>query len=251
MLNIPKYTPDLAELPEAIDGILPISEIFYSLQGEGRFAGQPAIFVRLMYCNLGCAWCDTRYTWDKKKLDVAKNLKIVEIVEQAKLLVKASDRSQVHVVITGGEPLLHQQALGGLIEGLRASNFEFIEIETNGTIAPSAKLLEQISWWNCSPKLSNSGVSRDKYFVVSAIEALLSTEKVDFKFVVSCPEDFEEIEEIFLPYIPRERIILMAEGMSDSKQISAMPWLLNFCKQNAVRYSPRLQVLTFGGIRGV
>src|SRR5436190_13346424 len=111
MLNIPIYKPNLAPVSNRPSDTLSVSEIFYSVQGEGRFAGHPAVFVRLMYCNLGCAWCDTRYTWDSRKLDDAKNFGVSELSDLVCSLVPKESRSLVHVVITGGEPLLHTQSL--------------------------------------------------------------------------------------------------------------------------------------------
>lgn len=111
-----------------------INEIFYSLQGEGHFAGTPAVFIRFSGCNLKCSFCDTdhsRYT------DMTEE----EIVNEA---CKYPAR---HVVITGGEPLL--QITPSLTDKLHDAGF-FIQMETNGTrVLPDGC---QVDWITCSPK---------------------------------------------------------------------------------------------------
>ena len=64
-----KHNPNLADHTYPDNVKLPVSEIFYSIQGEGKWIGTPAVFVRFCFCNLGCDWCDSDYTWDKKKIN--------------------------------------------------------------------------------------------------------------------------------------------------------------------------------------
>ena len=111
-----------------------INEIFYSLQGEGKFTGTPAVFIRFSGCNLKCSFCDTNHShYD-------------EMDEEA-IVAEAKKFPARHVVITGGEPTL--QITSSLIRKLHAEGF-FVQIETNGT-----HLLEEncnIDWITCSPK---------------------------------------------------------------------------------------------------
>src|ERR1043166_2570404 len=74
-----------------------ISEIFYSIQGEGMLAGVPSVFIRTAGCNLRCTWCDTPYTsWEPQ----GENMPLHEIVNVATAYPAA------HVVVTGGEPMI-------------------------------------------------------------------------------------------------------------------------------------------------
>lgn len=109
-----------------------VNEIFYSLQGEGRFTGTPAVFLRLSGCNLTCSFCDTQHL---EHVDMSEE----EIVETVKAFPAR------HIVITGGEPTL--QLTDSLIDKLHEEGF-FVQIETNGTRHVSAG----IDWVTCSPK---------------------------------------------------------------------------------------------------
>lgn len=111
-----------------------VNEIFYSIQGEGRFTGTPAIFIRLAGCNLRCDFCDTEH-------QPYKDLTEAEIVRQI------ANFPASHVVITGGEPMLWLTL--SLIDRLHRKG-KFIQVETNGTI-PIKDILP-IDWITCSPK---------------------------------------------------------------------------------------------------
>lgn len=115
-----------------ITKVYQVSEIFYSIQGEGLNTGTPAVFIRMAGCNLSCPWCDTdhriRHCLSKK-----------QIVSEVKRVLYEKEVTHVPmVVITGGEPMLQYDSL--LHEALKASNKATrIAVETNGTIdIPSA-----------------------------------------------------------------------------------------------------------------
>ena len=113
-----------------------VNEIFYTLQGEGRFTGTPAVFLRFSGCNLACGFCDTEFTeYSLLSLD--------RIVEQVCIFPSR------HIVITGGEPLL--QLTESLATALHEKGF-FIQIETNGTLRLNGSLPELVDWVTCSPK---------------------------------------------------------------------------------------------------
>ena len=101
----------------------PIVEHFYSLQGEGANAGKPAYFLRLSGCNVQCVFCDSKNSWDSRN---AQEMALEDIVD----LVKKADAK--NVVITGGEPLLHD--LTELCNALRTHipNVN-LWLETSGT----------------------------------------------------------------------------------------------------------------------
>ena len=246
-----RYLPSLVETVRDPQGRLPVVEIFSSIQGEGRWAGYPAIFIRLAYCNLGCVWCDTRFTWDKDKIDHGTLLQIDEIVATVEAVTpRNSDRSNLHIVLTGGEPMLHQEILAHLISALKESGFEYFEIETNGTIVPNGDLTRLISWWNCSPKLSNNGLSADENLNNEAISAILQTKKADFKFVIRKREDIDELLATFGLHVSADRIMLMAEGSTLAAQAAALPVVIEACREFGFRFSPRLHIMAWGNQRG-
>jgi 7-carboxy-7-deazaguanine synthase len=100
-----------------------VDEIFYSIQTEGVFAGRPAVFVRLLGCNLSCSFCDTPQ--DEKKAVKMSAKKIVKRVIEL-------NKNRGLVVITGGEPLLHN--LVALIDRLKSKGY-YIQLETNGSVS--------------------------------------------------------------------------------------------------------------------
>ena len=97
-----------------------INEIFYSIQGEGRWTGLPNIFIRTTWCNLRCSYCDTKYAYFE-----GKELSIKDIIE------KISKYPYKHLCITGGEPLL-QKEITNLIDEILKLNYN-ICVETNGS----------------------------------------------------------------------------------------------------------------------
>jgi len=100
-----------------------ISEIFYSIQGEGILAGVPSVFVRTSGCNLRCTWCDTPYaSWRP----IGDDLPIDAILADVRL------RRATHVVVTGGEPMI-QDEIVRLTERLKELGMH-ITIETAGTV---------------------------------------------------------------------------------------------------------------------
>ena len=100
-------------------------EIFHSIQGEGASQGATCVFLSLAGCNLACSWCDTAYSWDGTSPVVKLSPE-----EAATAVLRYPCR---RLVLTGGEPLVQQKALPGL---LRLLPKHFVEMETNGTILP-------------------------------------------------------------------------------------------------------------------
>ncbi len=99
-----------------------ITEIFRSLQGEGKNQGKPCLFIRLAGCNLNCAWCDTKYSREG-----GITMSLDSVLEQVWRV------NPPYVCITGGEPLVQADALEPLLASLHKQGTE-IDIETNGTI---------------------------------------------------------------------------------------------------------------------
>ncbi len=100
---------------------LPLVEDFYTIQGEGFHTGKPAYFIRLGGCDVGCAWCDAKYTWNPRLYPPTD---IDVVVERAVACAAQS------IVITGGEPLMYP--LGALTAKLRGRGLK-IFLETSGS----------------------------------------------------------------------------------------------------------------------
>lgn len=115
---------------------LPLVEEFFTLQGEGYHTGKAAYFIRLGGCDVGCSWCDTRFSWDQG---------LFPLVETSVIVQHVIDSGADSVVVTGGEPLMWN--LDTLCKKLKDSNISTY-IETSGS-----QLLSGLWDWIClSPK---------------------------------------------------------------------------------------------------
>ncbi len=225
-----------------------VSEIFYSIQGEGSLVGVPSVFVRTSGCNLRCTWCDTPYTsWNPGGQD----LRLDEILDQVGAFRAA------HVVVTGGEPMIAPHVVA-LTERLRVSGLH-ITIETAGTVyAPVACDLMSIS-----PKLANSTPTEREggrwaaqherlRFQPEILRQLTANYPFQLKFVVSSPSDIAEIETIREAcHANPAQVILMPEGVSRDTLRERALWIAEICKETGYRLSPRLHVDLWGDRRGV
>lgn len=229
--------------------MLPISEIFYSIQGEGINLGRPSIFIRLYYCNLYCSWCDTKYTWEnqanaKEGIDYV-NMSVEQILEAI------SKYECKNVVITGGEPLLNQSRLIGLLKVLKEKGY-YTEIETNGTIIPKEELIKFVDLFTVSPKLSNSGVKFEQRIRYDALKVFSSLPNSVFKIVIQNKEDIKEVLELVEEIkIDNSKVLLMPEGRSKEVLDERTSWLVEECKKYGFRYTPRLHIMIWGNRRGV
>lgn len=124
-----------------MQNMYPVMESFYTLQGEGFHAGKAAYFIRLGGCDVGCHWCDVKESWDAAK---HPKLSTNEIVEKV-LTASTNNTIKPIIVITGGEPLLHN--LYNLTDALQQKGFE-TNIETSG----SSPLTGYFNWICLSPK---------------------------------------------------------------------------------------------------
>lgn len=214
-----------------------IAECFFSIQGEGFSAGAPAVFIRLQGCSVGCRWCDTKYSWDPAG---------GQEVSGDALVAEAVAFPCRRVVITGGEPL-ESSLFVPLVEALKARGFT-IEVETSGTLPPPPVPVDQ---WNVSVKLENSGVPEARRINPVAIRAFLSV-GAWWKFVVVDQRDVAEVLRLAERFaLPRERILLMPEGIRREEILERSLWVIDECRRLGFRYSPRLHILLWGAKRGV
>jgi organic radical activating enzyme len=231
---------------------LSVSECFYSIQGEGQTMGIPAVFLRLGGCNLLCEsanWrCDTIEVWRKSKSIEFHNVFDNEMLQAL--------MNGAHLVITGGEPLMHQVHIINFIEWFQ-EEYKFIptlEIETNGTIIANDQLNNYVDYWNVSPKLSTAGEQNSEELRINKV-ALQSfnnfSRNVIFKFVISCEDDLVEMKLKFECHINPHNIVLMPAGSSQSELETTRQMVAQMCKDNHYRYSERLHVVIWNLKTGV
>lgn len=211
-------------------------EIFYSLQGEGASMGTPTLFLRLAGCNLTCTWCDTAYSW--------KQTNAIELTAPQLKDIFAESQCH-HLVITGGEPLLQEEEILAILPFLEDW---YIEIESNGTICPSAELLERVNQWNISPKLFHSGNSSSKAICPEILQIFSKTYKAWFKFVVNHKSQWSEIEAL---HLPKKQIILMPQAKTKEELDLLRPLVAKLCLQHQVRLGERLHLTLWGTKKGV
>ena len=216
-----------------------IAEIFFSIQGEGPTAGLPAVFVRLQGCSVGCAWCDTKYSWDPGAGRVADLDALVE---------EAAAHGCRRAVLTGGEPIESALFLP-LCRALAERGFT-LEVETSGTLPPPRDAPPGMQW-NVSVKLAGSGVQASRRINADAIRAFLERDAW-WKFVVVGEDDVAEVLRLGEAFaLPRERILLQPEARRREDLVARAPWLVEECKRHGFRFSPRLHILFWGARRGV
>jgi 7-carboxy-7-deazaguanine synthase len=228
------------------DGRLLVAEIFGpTFQGEGPSAGRLAAFVRLSRCQLSCTWCDTPYTWDRGRYDLAAESRRMTQAEVWHA-VKAIDAGLV--VITGGEPLLQQDRLVWLADMCRASG-RLVEIETNGAVVPSRAIACTNRRFNVSLKLANSGMPARRRLRPDAIRALISTGRAVWKFVVTGPADLDEIAGLQQRY-DLDPVWVMPEGTTSGQILSALRELADPVLARGWNLTPRLHTLLWDDARG-
>lgn len=229
-----------------------ISEIFYSVQGEGALTGVPSVFVRTSGCNLRCDWCDTPYaSWSPEGLEMS-------LGEILKTVLQHSAR---HVVITGGEPMVAKE-IHELI-ALFQKQGKHVTVETAGTVDPGGLTVELVS---LSPKLANSTPSLEiagaawvqrheqTRLQPDVLRAWIeSSRDYQLKFVISSEADLIEAQNVVanlgIPILP-EKILLMPEGVSMEVMRTRYPLLIKACLNHGYRLSPRLHIELFGNKRG-
>ncbi len=233
---------------EMTDPNLKVSEIFYSLQGEGTNAGRPVVFLRTSHCNLACTWCDTKYTWDWDNYDYSIEVKQMNVED---LINSISRYQSKHLVITGGEPMIQQRQLLHLIKKIKKMDY-FVEIETNGTILPDRILDDLVDQWNISPKLRSSMIERSAREIEECYLFFTNHSKSYFKYVINDSDDLRELQDLIKKYnIPANRIILIPQGKDKDEIIIRGRWLSEICIAKGYILSLRLQILLWSNQRGV
>jgi 7-carboxy-7-deazaguanine synthase len=251
-----------------------------TIQGEGKMAGIPVLFVRTAGCNLRCMWslpdgevslCDTPFA----SFDTRGEKRVP--VESVKNIILNNLGNINHLIISGGEPFIQTEGLSDLISSLKEKRNIHISVETNGTIFNS-ELVEKIDFFSISPKLKNSVPTKAKLYKTGVIIPFESgqAEKTrrnipviqsmidhckkypgkDFqlKFVVQNHDELKEIEETFLAHLTGwnpDDVVLMPLGSTPEELRQTRMIALEAAIERGWRFSPRLQINYFGGVAGV
>jgi 7-carboxy-7-deazaguanine synthase len=226
-----------------------ISEIFYSVQGEGMLVGVPSVFVRTSGCNLRCTWCDTPYTsWQPE----GEERSLEFIVNQV------NSYGASHVVITGGEPMIAPE-IEELTEELAERLHQHITIETAGTVDANV----HCDLMSISPKLANSTpLTRDNgrwadqherlRYQPEILRRLIQLYPYQLKFVITDPSDLQQVNAIVNDIgASRSRVLLMPEGVDAAVLAERGRWLADIAKREGFRITPRLHIDLWGNRRGV
>lgn len=222
---------------------LRISEHFLSIQGEGPNTGYPSVFLRLTGCKLDCKWCDTTEVWKKGEwYDFGQ---LTELFDKYGYSIAIDNGA--HLVITGGDPLLQQEALVPWLESVSDyfGNSVPMTIETEGVIGPSVELQHFITKFMVSPKLSNSGMPEKRRINGNVLRWHAQDGSSFFKIVVGSMEDIREAQDLMLRFeIRKNRVSFMPCAASREALLNefSAKTLPRFCMENGYRFSTRLHV---------
>lgn len=239
---------------------LSISEVFYSVQGEGMTVGVPSVFVRLAGCNLMCGGmgtqfdgelhngaefrCDTVEVWMK-----GRSMEVDKILDEE---CEEAIRNDAHIIITGGEPTMQQAGVESFIKYIKdnLNKNAFFEIETNGTILPNEYLLHNINLFNCSPKLANSGNDKSSTYKPDVIKTLNKYNTI-FKFVVNDDRQWKEIQEDYIELVDRKKVYLMPAGENQELLNINKQKVVELAKDNFLNFTSRLHIEIWNKKTGV
>ncbi len=185
-----------------------INEIFYSIQGEGKWSGLPNIFIRTTGCNLRCLFCDTKYAYDD-----GKEMKIDEIIKEI------SKYPCKYVCVTGGEPLF-QNDTPKLLDSLLKKNY-LICLETNGSINIENILGKKSLIISLDIKCPSSNMHEKM-----CLENLPLLKKEDqLKVVIGDRKDYDYAKKIINKYKPACTVFFQPVWGTNAKQLSE--WILS------------------------
>ncbi|WBA16120.1 7-carboxy-7-deazaguanine synthase QueE [Salinivibrio proteolyticus] len=211
-----------------------VNEIFETIQGEGTFTGVPSVFVRLQGCPVGCAWCDTKQTWETDDNDQQDKIFIIDKSEDSPawcwlsakdIATEITQRYQAkHIVITGGEPCLYD--LVPLTEALEAVGCQ-CQIETSGTYEVKAS---PQTWVTVSPKINMRG----KLPVLASAMARAN----EIKHPVGTEKDIAQLDTLLehCPPSPKATIAL--------QPVSQKPRATKLCIDTCIARGWRLSIQT-------
>lgn len=212
-----------------------VNEMFETIQGEGVFTGVPAVFIRLQVCPVGCAWCDTKQTWDANDDDQRDFGTIITktsdsptwcLADAAQIIEQYYEQgfTAKHIVITGGEPCIYD--LKPLTEQFEAIGCQ-CQIETSGTFEVKTS---QRTWVTVSPKIAMKG----KLDIISSAIARAN----EIKHPVGTEKDIENLHQL-LNDMPHEKDLVIA-----LQPISQKSRATQLCIDTCIKYNWRLSIQT-------
>jgi 7-carboxy-7-deazaguanine synthase len=207
-----------------------INEIFYSIQGEGKWMGLPNIFIRTTGCNLRCSFCDTTYAYE-----TGEEMSIEEIINRIR------KHPCNYVCITGGEPLL-QEAIVQLIDVLLEKKY-VICLETNGSIDIENLVGKKSLLISLDIKCPSSTMHEKMNF--NNVSLLTCNDQL--KFIIQNREDYEYAKKIIKKYKPQSAIFFQPIWGINLKELSS--WVLNDGLD--VRIGLQLHKIIWGDRKGV
>ncbi|MCA1419479.1 7-carboxy-7-deazaguanine synthase QueE [Bradyrhizobium sp. BRP23] len=220
------------------DLMLPVNEFFETIQGEATFTGTPSTFVRLQGCDVGCPWCDTKYTWDLNhappspledilgKQEPSPSFAAVSIEDLVQALSQTQPR---HLVLTGGEPCMYD--LTELSSRMIAGGWT-VQVETSGT---EPIRIDPRAWVTVSPKIAMPG---GRTFLSEAWQRAN-----EIKMPVGKPADVETVLSLIAEH--GRPALIWLQPLSMSKKATEL------CVEAARQHRWRISVQThkFMGIR--
>lgn len=219
---------------------LPVNEVFETIQGEATHTGRPSVFVRLQGCAVGCPWCDTKHTWQvDPRAQVAVSTMLAKghddatfaLIDPPELMKVVAQFNARHLVITGGEPLVHDLLP---LTRLALDGGWSVQIETSGT-QPVTPRVAAGTWVTLSPKFAMPG----GYPVLR--EAIGRADEI--KLPVGKVDDIDKAE---------VQIAARGKGVEVWLQpLSASPKATELCMREAIARGYRLSLQThrFIGVR--
>lgn len=229
--------------------------IFYTIEGEGEYIGQPSVFMRMSMCNLTCVGfasesspngCDSYISWSiKNKMTFNEIFKLMEDNNYVEHL-----RNAAIWKLTGGEPLIQQKQLLKLVRAF-IERYKFlprIDFESNATLMPDIRWVEEFNaTFTTSPKLTTNGDPEDKTYKPEVLR-WHKEHNSGFKFVINKSEDIEEIWRKYVKddhgiNIPLNRVWFMPCCGSRDEHIERAPVVAEYAKALHVNFSPRLHLL--------
>jgi organic radical activating enzyme len=237
--------------------ILSDDKVFYTIEGEGEYVGQPSVFMRLSMCNLTCRGfssadspngCDSFISWSIKNKMSFKD--IFELFESKNYIEQLRNRAILK--ITGGEPLIQQKSLLKFIEAFN-ERYGFnprIDFETNATIEPNEDWVTKFcATFTTSPKLTTNGDPEEKTYKPDVLRWHVDHNS-GFKFVITSDRDIEEIWKKYIEdyegiNVPLQRVWFMPCCGSRLEHIEKAPAVVEYAKAMNVNFSPRLHLLVW------
>ena len=174
-----------------------VSEYFYSIQGEGKHIGTPALFIELKNCNTECKKCDCK----NDEITIIEWLHSIEDFVPQLL-------NGAHLVFKGAETLVYQETILTAIEGFKLTHgFKpYIEVCTLGKIIPNKKLADEVDLFVCSLELSKKDINID------TLTSLYEYNTI-FKLTIGSPDDYAEVKVILDQIkVAKKDIYLMPPG---------------------------------------